>query len=80
MPRPRRDGWEPVTITVSTEAAERLRQGALAQRTYMGTLVSDLVMKNIERDGAPKSKADPGGGKADKKGARSTARSRRKAP
>jgi hypothetical protein len=77
MPRPRRDGWKPVTITLSEEAAKRLRMSAAERYTEMGTLVTNLILGNLPRI---ITKGRAGSGRTKNSGTNAAKRGTRKRP
>jgi len=56
MPRPKRDGWKPITITISEEADLALRLQALEQRSELGTIVDALILGRFKRAATKKPK------------------------
>src|ERR1035441_4746902 len=46
MPRPKRDNWERVTITISTEVAQLLRLAAAAAGTEMGAEADRAIRRS----------------------------------
>jgi hypothetical protein len=47
MPRVKREGWKPMTLTLHPEAAARLRVHAAIKETDMGVLVSELILNRL---------------------------------
>lgn len=47
MARPKREGWKPVTVTLSEEAARRLRMHAAAKKKEMGTLMDEIIRMTL---------------------------------
>ena len=46
MPRPKRNNWERVTITISTEVAQLLRMAAAAAGTEMGAEADRAIRRS----------------------------------
>lgn len=66
MPRPKREGWKPITITISEEADMVLRLRAVEQKTELGTLVDALILEGFERASPMKPKPKQQGRRASK--------------
>jgi len=47
MPRTKRKGWKPVTVTLDPEAVTRLRVHAALRDQEMGVLVSELILEEM---------------------------------
>jgi len=47
MPRIKREGWKPVTVTLDPEAAKRLRVHAAIREMEMGVLVSEMILNEM---------------------------------
>lgn len=47
MPRIKREGWKPITITLAPEATTRLRVHAALRDQEMGALVTELILSNM---------------------------------
>ena len=48
MPRIKREGWKPVTVTLDPEAATRLRVHAAIREMEMGVLVSEMILNEMD--------------------------------
>jgi hypothetical protein len=58
MPRPKRKGWKPVTLTLSEEAARLLRVHSADRGVEMGTLATSLIMAQLVEVNIPQPRRD----------------------